>query len=537
MGFFIIGGFFMMMCMNFKKVLWNLFFCISITFEVSCVVCAAQEETKKQQFKILYGNASANLTDSGRVSDCYERYVLGTYNAQFNRLMIRYGGRSYVLESCINDSYFSAAKDRRIDINSCRNGGIYLGGGYEVPEYDARGNRRDVQASGKPATTITMQEILFLYLKDAAHQESKKLGRVASQEDKEHLYNFQAAMMEILKSTKDKVQQKLAGKKTSNQEEDEIVDAMIKKEGPAAIDDKNLTDYVNSTIKFVKRLESYIYYCPQIDIKEFYHSKIYRDAAKRELFSVLDLLESSGNNQALIEAKQKNNALEIEKNTKRIAERQKEGLAKLCALLFGGKSSSAQKYIHSIDHTEIMLHVLIAANILIKPKDGMVIVSGKCPCVTCAAFITSGDETINKTFNESIMIGYNYGWGGNSLEKSTYSLDCKQLTSPVIKDFVDDNALSDIGTPPHPLYSPFRRHEKVTKGPEQSYPIYNHSMIKLYVVSPKYYSDAPIVNRGKVDCVISKVPCGPVNPDIKMLDEGTIEAGTRKSKAAKAIKK
>lgn len=76
-----------------------------------------------------------------------------------------------------------------------------------------------------------------------------------------------------------------------------------------------------------------------------------------------------------------------------------------------------------------MLHVLSQAGALPVATGGRVLVSGKCPCASCDAFISSNNVDVHSTFGDSIMIGYNYGWRKED-QKAAYHLNCVQLVAP-----------------------------------------------------------------------------------------------------------
>lgn len=392
--------------------------------------CGACVETKAQQFNALYsvdpGDGTKSL-DAALVCP-----VLNTCGAGWNGLAVRHNGATYVLESGMKDSYFKEAEESGLAVNSVAAGDIYVGG------YMHRGEA----VAAKPETTVTMLDILFLRLNDvpkavslahsAIEARSVQLETTPSTEDLTDLYKFQAAMMQVLRSQKGLDQG--------------LPEALV----------ANIGAYATACSKCVTRLKKYMDYCQTVASD---HREDDKCTALQELEDVsglltpdaryLEELAATKDLQLSLEKEKHDLEQELKTNTLRrnfstdeddaeaerlvvlrkkagatscairqareklqaleatFVAKQTQGIMQLHSLLFTKKNSNAQKYVHSIDHTEIMLHVLKQAGALSAAADGRVLVSGKCPCASCAAFISSNDADVHLTFGSSVMIGYN----------------------------------------------------------------------------------------------------------------------------------
>lgn len=385
--------------------------------------CGACVETKAQQFNALYSVDPGDGTKS--IDAALVCPVLNTCGAGWNGLAVRHNGATYVLESGIKDSYFKEAEECDLAVHRVAAGDVYAGGYRHL----------DQSVTPKPGTTVTMLDILFLRLNDipkavspahsAIEARSVQLEATPSTEDLTDLYKFQAAMMQMCRRQKGL--------------DPELPEALV----------ANIGAYATACSKCVTRLKKYMDYCPTV---ASYHREGDKFTALQELEDISGLLtpdaqillrrnfstdeddaeaerlavlkKAGATSCAIRQAQEKLQALEAT-----FVAKQTQGIMQLHSLLFTKKNSNAQKYVHSIDHTEIMLHVLKQAGALSPAADGRVLVSGKCPCASCAAFMSSNDADVLLTFGSSVMIGYNYGWSRKE-QKVAYPLNCVQLVSP-----------------------------------------------------------------------------------------------------------
>lgn len=435
-----------------------------LSFLLSIPSCFSIEQS---QFDILY-SSDHRLPE---IENWKAKTVLDSCKLPYNRMAFcSLKGEVCILESGLMDSFFTQARSQIKSPDFIRKFGTYDLSPQNniitmIDLLFLRLPRNITWISNKAIREITSSKYLAqlqsfyenCYLPSDEYTIKKQLRLSFELSiDLHDMYNFQAAMISVA---------------TKN-----LIDLR-----------KNIGSYIKSSNKFLKRLQTYISACPQINLS----SPRDRHSLKSEAIDVLNKLEDSivvynthKEEQlalAIINAIAYithdypvqpgehiiNESLKISKTGRRTDD---TSLA----------IKNTKRYLAAISHTEVMYYILKNFNKL-SNSDGKIIVSGKCPCSDCDVFIT--DESIKHIFSETKMIGYAYGWMSQEpiIEKESYKLVCKQIFPP--KKIQLDNSLSDIRNPhiSHIGTTPLNQDSVIS------------DTLKTFVIGP-IYSDPDIIS-------------------------------------------